>query len=106
MNKNAEILKKAKEHISDPEMWIKGTYFSGPEENAPCCMLGAMKWALDSVNPHDVNELSEAFLECRDVLLHLVSEEELHEFNDSITTTHDDVMKVFEEGIAIAESQV
>ena len=108
----ADVLRKAKEHISTPEMWLKGNYCRGyqPEEfipdEAPCCSYGAVAWAMDVAAESQITRPI-------DQILHYAMIRKkwngvrfygLPAFNDHPETTHADIMKLFDDAIALAEA--
>jgi len=102
----ADILRKAKDHISDPAMWFQGNYTASldddwgrlPRKDEPCCGLGALAYSARGW----------AILENEKFLLNAARRRGFHafyDFNDHPNTTHADVMAVFDEAIAIAEGE-
>lgn len=108
---DADILRKAKAHISDPEMWFKGGLF---EESAshnknrrrleipsdqPCCGYAAVVWAVGG--SYSIPHAS--------IFLHEAVEGDprarcgFGSFNDHRRTTHADVMDAFDRAIELAE---
>lgn len=99
----AEILRKAKAHISTPEMWHKGSLFSGPgRETCAACAYGAILIATGThVVPY---RKAQAQL---DAAVSLVSGCSWRRcaaaYNDDPSTTHADMMALFDVAIDMAE---
>lgn len=92
--KSSEQLRAAKELIKDPNNWIRGHY--SDDAHVKFCMLGALnEVAEDGVASYDD---AMGFLCCA-----LPKRWGIPEFNDHPDTTHDAVMKVYEDAIKLAE---
>ena len=97
----AHILQRARDHISDPKGWIKGSFSiqgaQGAIDGLPCCMWGAILWAVGSV--HSNRDLDTPYsLAVRN---HLGME--LADFNDNPSTTHAQVLTTLDEVIALQD---
>ena len=115
--KPSEILKRAREIISDPLRWTKGAFARDPEgfdldseeaysaDLASCsfCSIGAVKRAM---GPHASSTLYELEKNTKKFLYKSVFGPHVStaSFNDSPSTTHQDVMAAFDRAIAEAES--
>ena len=96
----AELLRKAKARISTPEMWHKGSMFSGLDrETCPACAYGALFIAANGSGP--------AFDDTRSVLdaatRSVLNYGNTHTYNDNPSTTHADIMALFDVAIDMAE---
>ena len=95
-----EALQKARDHISDPRMWIKGGYSENGEVGAirgePCCALGALMWVLDGDNTFYSEMLHCLRLACP--ILGRIST-----YNDLPSTSHEDIMELFDRAIKKAK---
>jgi hypothetical protein len=97
----ADILRGAKEHISDPAMWYQGNYFPDanhfevPPDDAPCCPFGAVQWATQTWTID---------LDLIETLNRQSGDGGIVAYNDAETTTHDDIMALFDRAIELAEA--
>jgi hypothetical protein len=104
-----QVLEEAKAVIADPGRWIKHHYTTYETLPPRACAMGAM-YLVDDGSA----EMLETFTAARDLLqkeartrthyrnflnLHFYSVEE---FNDYSATTHDDVLKLYDDAIAKA----
>lgn len=103
---DADILRKAKEHISDPAMWFQCGYTADlpdddidrlPRKHEACCGIGAVLWVAKKLGHSAEVYLHEAAIGRR--FLDYVA------LNDHPDTTHADVMAVFDEAIKLAEGE-
>lgn len=100
-NSTADILRKAKAHISDPKDWFKGEFcptgcwYDAVNGVKPCCMEGAIGFAGgDTMNDNPEYQFVKKAVgtfPCG--------------FNDDPETTHADVMSAFDRAIALAEAE-
>jgi hypothetical protein len=86
-----DVLKAARERISDPKRWCKGVYFD-PATNQ-CCMQGAVWHASEPSLARGL--ASEA--------LRKLAQTSLPAFND--THTHAEVLALFDEAIAAEQAK-
>ena len=107
MTSTHELLIAAKNLISDPNHWTKnvgarnerGTHVLSSHPSAVCfCMLGALNAAAHRNRPQfDRMNLRDASVK----LLQVIPDSPMISmFNDRPSTTHSDVMKVFDDAIA------
>mgnify|MGYP001797557280 CR=1 FL=1 len=102
-----QVLIKAREHISDPSMWYQGNWsqtgIDGARKGYPCCVYGAIEWALpnDIGNPHLNSKAEKLALFVEKVAG--IEADGLGGFNDDPNTTHQDVLDVFDKAIEVAE---
>ena len=109
-----ELLEKGKQRIASPDKWIKGMTASTAEGKYAIDMRDAVKWcAVGTINhegrlhqlfPSDVYILDQAQYEAISLLGQMVPEWPLDSvdivsFNDHEDTTHEDVMRVYDEAI-------
>lgn len=105
-----EILMKARGRIDSPDKWCKGDYF----KDGKCCLAGALHYALSGkdrlVYKGECDRELLALTRSVEVLVKKCSKtpmsQGLHHFNDRGTTTHQDVMRVMDEAIALAKKEV
>jgi hypothetical protein len=104
----ADVLRKAREKISDPARWTKGEFArdvhgkglnNGCDPTATCyCALGAVEAVVNapffSMNAHSVVTALNA----------CVNGDSIADINDADTTTHADILAAFDRAIAAAES--
>lgn len=104
--KTSDILRKAKAHISEPDMWHKGAYSdsddgdegeSGAIAGQPCCAVGALIFVVGREVPSLVDHLRAALPEGKKHYY-------VAAFNDAPDTTHADIMALFDRAIAAAEA--
>lgn len=102
----AEQLRAAKALIDTPEKWTKGEYATGPHgtyasqysDNAVCyCAMGAIERA----DYLDGDWGAHFFLRKTAIERGAMG---VIDFNDAPTTTHADIMKLFDDAIALAEA--
>lgn len=96
-----EILRKAREHISDPGMWFKGAYtaqgWNGIFNGSPCCAEGAIFWAAGRYEIEPTHDVIRAVSDA--------CGREVPSFNDDPNTTHADVLAAFDRAIAAEEAR-
>lgn len=120
-----EVLVRAKARIQNPEHWTKGRYARDEEgemaqvtdTQAVCfCGLGAVhrssfelfgppgnpQWYIDGHKRHTAAD-DEALIVLGEVA-HRRGFSTFPQFNDNDATTHDDVMRAFDEAIALLEA--
>lgn len=96
-----EMLKRAREHISKAEMWFQhqhseedeGDEADGAISGLPCCASGALYWAIGEVDDSRLGVLEESLTKKWNFI---------YEFNDDPTTTHADVLALYDRAIAEA----
>lgn len=112
--KTSKILKKAKKIISNPVNWTKYRLAKTEDfvsvepmsEDAFCfCSIGAVEKALDGedYSPEYVNALN-----CLNLVVKQKNKKNcdtVSSFNDKSSTTHDDIMKLFDDAIDLAKGQ-
>lgn len=110
-----EILEKTRDLISDPEHWCKGAnarnkdgkktkVFS--EDAYSFCMLGALAKVDESPACPEVYEFFSTVIEkMSDTIVRKDKEIMLSVFNDKHSTTHADVLKVFDLAIKLAKEK-
>ena len=98
MTDTLTILTAARNIIADPAMWYQGDYTASGDWNTdePCCAECAIKRAACAVG---VNP----FYVILDIGAFTPRKVGIHRFNDRPTTTHADVMAVFDRAIAALE---
>lgn len=103
--KVSEVLKQAKELISKPEFWIKGTNAADSDcvstaiASAYACRF-CMNGALLRITGFDGSESIRAYDDARNALVRVIgNNDSMHRFNDKPETTHADVMRVFDAAI-------
>lgn len=108
-NTTADTLRKAKALISDPVNWNQdGSYIRGEPlgeetgEGTCMCVYGAVMVAHGISNPWYSRSLLKDALE--EAALE-VNQGSVHEYNDSTSTTHEDIMELFDRAIELAEEQ-
>lgn len=90
--KNSELLRAAKARIDSPEKWWHGE-FPAKHEGSTCAYL-----ALTGIGGRcALRLLADA--------AGLSTNQELVEFNDAPTTTHADIMAMYDRAIALAEQE-
>lgn len=101
--KPADVLRKAKSLISDPNNWNRdGEYFKGSDESTGCmCAFGAIGMA-QSLNVNDFEE-SPADIIILEALYLWKSHRRLISFNDT-EASHPMMMQLFDLAIEIAEA--
>ena len=91
-----ELFILAREHITDPDMWIKGAYshndLKGAIDGEPCCLTGAIIWADEG----QFRLESEAKL----YLCRLTPFGGPAYFNDHPSTTHVDILDLLDTAIS------
>ena len=106
----ARLLKSPRALIEKPENWVKGTY-SCHVEGRPCyCMLGALDQAVDNNQDDDLYVGSPLHQTAHNALLDALVDSytdvgTVPDFNDAPTTTHADVLKVYDLAIANMEAE-
>jgi len=120
-----EILKGARELLSDPVRWHQGGYYY-ERDTGPCyCILGAVNLVANGPDPHypvgrrampiivDTTEdkAMEAMAECvpeQFVNNHWKGKKfaSIAAFNDDVNTTHEDVLKALDCAIARLEAPI
>lgn len=93
MTQVTELLIEAKKLIDTPDKWIKGIY----EWNGCYCVSGALREARKSF---DYNSFWKAY----ELIMQEAYSVDIPKFNDAITTTHDDVMKVMDKAIKASKA--
>ncbi len=99
MKTTLDILRDARALIETPDRWIKGEYGRVLYGTQCYCLVGAVDQAsdLDTVQ----------FNRAQKVLLAVVDEDSIVDFNDAPRTTHGgDVMAAFDRAIAVTEAAV
>jgi hypothetical protein len=98
-----ELLIAARSIIDTPEKWTKGAVSrdrSGSslfrvEGGVKWCMLGAVELAIKPTNTREIFIFEDAVSQLNKVL----GSDSVSEFNDRDTTTHEDVLRVFDKAI-------
>ena len=104
----AEILRKAKAHISDPAMWHKGDFYKGhpgkdrfefrvQPTTCPACVFGAISAVTNLANHPGANA-------CLSGALPESWNDDMVDYNDDSDTTHDDIMAWLDRAIAHEEA--
>lgn len=102
-----EVLRKARELISDPARWTQGEIARDTDgvtvhadhRLAVCwCAIGAVKHAAQHMGVHDVYKVFDALDQTAPGGL-------VVQFNDDPATTHDDVLAMFDRAIAALSDQ-
>jgi hypothetical protein len=101
-----ETLQKAREHLSDPKNWNQdGHYFRGMDRSTRCCCaLGAiivddLRPVLHWQAPH-VRAVAEALVSALPP-----DQTSVVVFNDAPTTTHADILALYDRAIASVEGE-
>jgi hypothetical protein len=100
----ADTLRLAKAQIAEPDMWCKGRYAIGTR----CCAMGALYRAMSRTPPSPMRDDAERALylaaaEARGLfLVPLGTEHDVTVYNDRPSTTHADVLAMFDRAIVIA----
>lgn len=102
------ILTEARNHITDPEMWIQGSFSSedgleGARQGNPCCIVGAIWWAYERYaqkNGTDHLAIERAI----SALSNQIGKERPALYNDRPETTHADVLNLLDAAIKYEES--
>ena len=109
----ADILRKAKAHISDPAMWNQdggffrssgGKSFTDYDEDfefitCPACAFGAIQFASMTDDYPRVDRIME------NACYEIVGTRDVVFYNDCPTTTHADIMALFDRAIQLAEAE-
>ena len=98
MTDTLTILTAARKIVADPAMWYRGDYTASGDWNTsePCCASGAIGRAAYAIDVHPFD----AILNIGAFTPRKVG---IHRFNDRPTTTHADVLAVFDRAIAALE---
>jgi hypothetical protein len=88
-----DVLRAAREYISDPSRWSQGWY----DDGGAVCAIGAVNVAMG--RQPDCGEISEA----EEALRSAVSGDSVVDFNDS--HSHAEVLAVFHRAIAVEEAK-
>lgn len=105
--KVSELLTNARAIIATPDKWHKGSYacnsdgearLSSEDDAVRFCVLGAM----DKAAGIDDNEDSMPRSKAVNLLIDYIGDNHVASFNDSPSTTHADVMAMFDNAIARA----
>jgi hypothetical protein len=101
-----ETLQKAREHLSDPKNWNKdGNYFKDNDRSSGCCCaLGAL--ALCEVGPNP-RWSAPHIHDARAALMSALRPggRTVTSFNDAPSTTHADILALFDRAIASVEGE-
>ncbi|WP_424974222.1 DUF6197 family protein [Dinoroseobacter sp. S124A] len=94
-----EVLRAARAHLSDPARWYRGDFcesdWDGPKGQAPCCALGAV--GLFACGKGSAYEALQAVLpEPRGSVTF---------YNDAPSTTHADILALYDRAIAAEEAR-
>jgi hypothetical protein len=102
------VLEKAKELISKPEFWVKGSNATDSDgvstailDPYACrfCMNGALLRVTGFASP------TKDYDDARRTLYEVIpGNDQMHRFNDKPETTHADVMEIFDKAIALART--
>lgn len=116
VNSVAETLRAAKAKIADPEHWTQGA-LARPSRRSPLeldadavgagawCAVGAIR-AVDGIYELDaIDTLCVAIIGWHVTPIGRMYEGDIIDFNDRRTTRHADVLRKFDEAIALAESR-
>lgn len=105
----AADLVRAKKRIEDPENWCKGSYNLGESY----CLLGALGYGIDPFENYDSFGKYDELI-CTKYAAHVVflvkalpsefrlAGLRLHIYNDNETTTHQEIMDLYDRAIALA----
>ncbi len=101
----AEVLREAKKLIQDPDHWVKGiNFYERLNGEVAYCVRGAIDQAVKNLNNGSLYDWSGT----TSFLGNLIRKQTLYGgitfWNDSPVTTHESVMKMFDEAIALAEA--
>lgn len=108
----SQILRKARELISDPERWTKGAFARNAQgasvsyrhDAATCfCSVGAVERAAFKDGVDDNQPISVALRALYRGKLYAIPS--IAAFNDRDDTTHGDVLAMFDRAIALAEDE-
>lgn len=110
--KVSQLLIDAKELIKDPEHWTKGEYARDSEgkkvadshsEACQWCIVGAL-WRASGLGPNCYDSYKASLVNdgCKFLIKAVNSEKSLSKWNDSESTTHDDVMKAYNKAIELS----
>lgn len=100
--KTSEILTKAKELISDPENWIKETYYQNKDGKECFCSLGAIARA-EGVSNFTSSSTKAASILKEVVIDDLCETQTFAIYNDD--HNHEEVMDAFDKAIVLSSSQ-
>lgn len=96
--RTAAILRKAREHLSDPRKWIKGALRHGYTDRV--CSIGAVHYAAGYYKSPLCSEYEQdAHSNAMEILGASVPGRNIDIFNDRPRTKHEDVLKVFDKAI-------
>jgi hypothetical protein len=109
MSKALLVLKKAREKITDPSKWTKGSFAktrngfqAKPESTRACswCSIGALRSAAFDLNIN-ASGIAQNYLNLSLPYgwINVVS------FNDSTTTDHSSVLRMFDDAIFLAQKE-
>lgn len=113
MSAAADLLRRARERIATPERWTKGAFARDPADgydrgdrgaldpDSCLCANGSLFAAHGDVGPPPYGVSQTLTRAARGRGFETVSK-----FNDAPETTHADVMALFDDAIALAESEV
>lgn len=102
-----ELLVKAREWLSDPDHWQKGSYgYYGPDYVLPLtntCAVGALAMAA-GIDPNKISNemLSYRLLKAALPGSYIFHSLEVPHFNDAILTEHADILALFDRAISKA----
>lgn len=110
----ARLLKSARALIADEKNWVKGAYYCHVEGRSCYCMVGALDQAVDDNTDDYLWPGSPLHQTAANALLDALFDSELDgvspqeqtipNFNDAPTTTHEDVLKVYDLAIKTLEA--
>lgn len=111
----SQTLEKAKSLIDAPEKWTQGAWARGAKggrvtfyhsEAACFCAQGAI---MKAAYYHQVDGPMPSINKAKDALLSAINlnanEISIHEWNDSLYRTHEEVMEAFDKAIALAKAE-
>lgn len=102
-----ELLVKAREWLSDPDHWQKGSYgYYGPNSDEPLtstCAVGALAMAA-GIEPNKISDRTSAYRLLKAALpgSYIFHSLEVPNFNDASLTKHADVLALFDRAISKA----
>jgi hypothetical protein len=103
-----ETLKKAREHLSNPQNWNQdGDYFKDDDRSTRCCCaLGAVELVTGDTSDDGLAPLVGAKAEAYVLLGAALPRgiDEIHVYNDHPDTTHPDILALFGRAIASLET--
>lgn len=112
--KLSQLLIDAKTLISDHNNWIKGNKWFRDGDNIPCqfCTIGAIDYTAEINSPTDLhyyqmfNDMGIALQDAGSQLgIQFIEENTLAVYNDLPSTTHTDIMALYDKAIEMCKRQ-